>query len=221
MGAQRRHRLLHARWCHDAHQRATVQTVDVGCRGRHRPGGIAVTRRRDRRGPLRARGTADRAGQHVVEDVRDAQVAHPLPIGGNGVPWRRRRRGLGQCVGVGGHEVVPAGAVVEIAVAELPSFVGAVDAILEPGPLLVARDVQEHLDDGRALVDQHLLELLDVGVALAPHRLRRQFLHPHHQHVLVVAAVEHPDLAPLGSPAVDPPQVVVAPSPHRSAPRTS
>ena len=56
--------------------------------------------------------------------------------------------------------------------------------------LLVLRDVQEELDDDRALVGQHLLEVADVRVAGLPAALRHQVVDPHDQHVLVVAAVE-------------------------------
>ena len=115
--------------------------------------------------------------------------------------------------------VGPQLAVVEIAEAELPAFVGAVDAVLQPVALLLGGDVQEQLDDRRALVDEHLLELADVGVALAPHRRRRQLLDAHDEHVLVVAAVEHADLALGGRVPVDPPEEVVGRAPPPTARR--
>ncbi len=57
--------------------------------------------------------------------------------------------------------------------------------------------------------DEHPLEAADVGVPLAPHRRRHQLLDAHDEHVLVVAAVEHADLALGGRVAMDPPQEVV------------
>ncbi len=145
----------------------------------------------------------------VPQDAGDGEVAHPLAVAGHDVPRRVRGRRPGQGIAVGPHVVRPQLAVVEIAETELPPLVGAVDAVLQPFPLLLGGDVQEQLDDRRALVDEQLLELADVGVALAPHRRRRQLLDAHDQHVLVVAAVEHGDLAIGGRVPVDPPEVVV------------
>ena len=80
---------------------------------------------------------------------------------GRGV-GRRAREG----VAVGAHVVGPQLAVVEVAQAELPALVGAVDAVLQACALLLLGDVQEQLDDRRALVDEHPLELADVAYRL-------------------------------------------------------
>ena len=63
------------------------------------------------------------------------------------------------------REVVPERAVLEVARAELPALLGIVEPFLQPHALLVARDVEEDLHDGRALVAEHLLERADVLVA--------------------------------------------------------
>ena len=69
--------------------------------------------------------------------------------------------------------------------------------------------MEEALDDLGSLVAQHPFELVDVSVALAPHLLRHESLHPHHQHVFVVTAVEHADLTIAWARGVDAPQVVL------------
>ena len=107
------------------------------------------------------------------------------------------------------HVLRPQGAVVEVAPAELPPLVGAVDAILQPLALLLVRHVQEDLHDRGPLVREHALERPDVLVAPLPHALGRQRLHPHDEHVLVVAPVEHADLAVGRRVTVDPPEEVV------------
>jgi hypothetical protein len=75
--------------------------------------------------------------------------------------------------------------------------------------LLVFRDVEEQLDDLCPLVGQQLLEVADVAVAPPPHRVGRQSLDAHDEHVLVVAPVEHADDALRRRALVDTPQVVV------------
>jgi hypothetical protein len=86
-----------------------------------------------------------------------------------------------------------------------------VQASLEPLLLLGLRQVEQHLDDRGALVGEQALEAGDVVVAPLPPRLRHEALHPHGEHVLVVAAVEHPELAVGGHVGVHPPEVVAGP----------
>ena len=88
-------------------------------------------------------------------------------------------------------------------------FVGLAMTLLQPFRLLRAGDVQQDLDDRRALVGEHALELADVPVAPAPHGRGLELVHPHGDHVLVVGAVPDADLAARGTPRVHPPQVVV------------
>ena len=117
-----------------------------------------------------------------------------------------------------GDPVVELLAHLQVVAPELPALLGVVDPLLEPHTLLVARDVEEHLEHRRALVDEHLLERADVLVAAAPDLLRRELEHPHGDDVLVVRAVEHADRAPTGKRGVDAPQVVVLRAPRRPAP---
>ena len=104
--------------------------------------------------------------------------------------------------------VVPLLAGVEVAEPELPVLVRLLEARLEPPLLLVLRDVQQHLDDRGALVGEQLLEHVDVVVALLPPLLGHEAEHPHRDDVLVVAPVEHRDLAVLRDVGVHPPEVV-------------
>ena len=119
------------------------------------------------------------------------------------------RRGLRDHLVVGGDVVVEPRAHVEIVLAELPPLLGVVEPLLQPLALLVLRDVEEHLDDRRALVDEHPLPGDDVPGAALPHLLRRKLEHPHGDDVLVVGAVEDADLAAGREHGVDAPEVVV------------
>ena len=97
--------------------------------------------------------------------------------------------------------VVEALAHVEVVAPELPPLLGVVDPLLETGALLVAGDVEEHLEDRRPLVDEHPLEGADVLVPAPPDVLRRELAHAHGHDVLVVRAVEDADLPRRGSAA--------------------
>ena len=118
-------------------------------------------------------------------------------------------RRLAERLVVGSEVVVEQRAVVEVGAPELPRLRGLVEACLEPLALLVLRDVEEHLDDGRALVRQQALELADVPVATPPHRFRNELLDPGDADVLVMGTVEDPDLAASGAGGVHAPEVVV------------
>ena len=104
--------------------------------------------------------------------------------------------------------VVPLLPRVEVAEAELPVLVRFGEPGLEPALLLVLGDVQQDLDDRGALVGEHLLERADVVEALPPPLLGDETVHAHHDDVLVVAPVEHADLAALRDVGVDAPEVV-------------
>ena len=147
--------------------------------------------------------------EHLAQDVGDREVAEPLPVGGDEVPGSP----VGGCPTqdlLEGRDVGrPQVALSQVTLRELPALVGLVEPRLEPLALLVAVDVQEELDDGGALVDEHPLPLVDVSIASAPGRPGHQVVDPHHEHVLVVAPVEDRDMAGGRRPEVDAPQVVV------------
>ena len=91
----------------------------------------------------------------------------PVAIGRHDVPRRVVRRGLLDHVLVRGDVVVEPRPDLEVVPPELPALLGIVDPLLQPAPLLLLRDVEEHLDDRRALVDEHPLPLDDVPRACA------------------------------------------------------
>jgi hypothetical protein len=114
-------------------------------------------------------------------------------------------------------EVSPLGDVGRV---ELPFLAGAVESRDEPLLLDRLRDVQEELDDLRAVAVEVALEGIDVLVALLPERLvslagrealRREPLRMHLQRddLLVVRAVEDADASPPRQCVRDPPEVVV------------
>ena len=103
---------------------------------------------------------------------------------------------------------IPRPAGLEVARVELPALVRPVEPRLQPLLLLLARDVQPHLDHGRALLDQQPLPVHDVAHA-APRVLGVDDAeHLRGDDVLVVRAVEDPDLATARGHAVQPPEVV-------------
>src|SRR5262249_10259623 len=130
------------------------------------------------------------------EDLRDAEVARPVVVGGNDVPRRPGRRGLAQRVLVRGLELAPQRTVLEVAVAELPALLGVLDPLLEAFPLLLFRDVQEDLHHGCALVREHALEAVDLLVPALPYVLLGEAANADCDDVLVVRAVEDHDLSP-------------------------
>ena len=98
-------------------------------------------------------------------------------------------------------------------------FVGLVEARLEP--LASARPWRCGGSTFTIVVPSSasmLLEVVDVVVAPPPPRLGHEVEHPHREHVLVVAAVEHADLAVGRHVGVDAPQVVAGQLGLASAP---
>jgi len=100
---------------------------------------------------------------------------------------------------------------VEVSLLELPVLRRVVQAGEEPRALFVVGDVEEHLHDRRSRTDRPRLESVDLLVALRPHPGRDQVVDAHDEHVLVLRAVEDPDLARARHRVPDPPQVRMAP----------
>nr|WP_230316166.1 hypothetical protein [Conexibacter sp. W3-3-2] len=97
----------------------------------------------------------------------------------------------------------------EVGGVELPPLGRVVDPLLQARPLLLGGDVEHDLHDGRALADEQLLERADAAEAGAHDVLADEAVDADDEHVLVVAAVEHGDLAVARRLRVDPPEEVV------------
>ena len=110
---------------------------------------------------------------------------------------------------VGGLEVVPELAVVEVGGIELPALVRLVEARLQALALLVLRDVQHEFEDRRAVLDEHLLEGVDLAVARLDLLGRRELAHLDDEHLLVVRAVEDADRAAARRGLVHAPEEIV------------
>ena len=110
---------------------------------------------------------------------------------------------------VGGLELRPALAVLDVGLGELPALVGAVEAAQLAVELVVAADVQEDLDDRAAVVGELALEGVDLLEAGAPHVLGNELAGADGDDVLVVGAVEDADVAQLRELLADPPQEVM------------
>src|SRR5438876_4508806 len=141
--------------------------------------------------------------QRLQQQLLDRPVAIPLAIGRDDVPRRGVAVAARQRVLVGGGIVVPALALSEVADVELPALRRVLEAGQQPLALLVARDVQHALDPRDAGLG---LEALDLRVAALP---RREVVDADDQDVLVVRAVEDPELPRLRQRTADAPQEVV------------
>jgi len=97
----------------------------------------------------------------------------------------------------------------QIAGGKFPVLVRVVQALLQALALFVLRDVQQELAQHRAVLGQHALEIIDLGVALARLFGRDPAVDDRHQHIFVVAAVEKRHLAVARHPGVDAPEIVV------------
>jgi len=104
----------------------------------------------------------------------------------------------------------PVTMIAQVGAREFPRLGRIVQPRDESLPLLVARQMQHQLEDRHPVTGQVFLEGVDVLVALPPERFRAMHrtveptfrqplgMHAHHQHVLVVGAIEHADTAAQG-----------------------
>ncbi|MCY1536040.1 hypothetical protein D9M68_714770 [compost metagenome] len=97
----------------------------------------------------------------------------------------------------------------EVGGVEFPVFFRVCQPCLQPRLLLVARNMQEAFDDGGAGLGQHCLEVADLAEAPFGFGIVDPAVHARDQHVFIVAAVEHHNLAGPGHLPVNAPQVVV------------
>src|SRR4051794_31845264 len=148
------------------------------------------------------------------------QPREPLVVGRDHEPGRLRGGGRADRVLVGRLVLVPVLPLGDVAGRELPVFPGLVEAGEEALLLLRLRHVEEELEDQRALPRQVALEGRDVAAAFLPDVRRDQLVRQllgaqhtlvdaHHQHLLVVGAVEDPDPPTLRQAARRAPQEVV------------
>ena len=93
-------------------------------------------------------GSARSSRSIAVDDRRGHdQAREPLVVGGHDVPRRVRRAVCADRVLVGRHVVVPVRALAHVAGRELPVLLGLVEPLQEALLLLLARDVEEELED--------------------------------------------------------------------------
>ncbi len=146
----------------------------------------------------------------VVEQPADREVAVPLLVARDHEPGRVV--GVGPLQGdlVGPLVLRPHPPLVDVTGVVLPVLARVVQPGQQPLLLRLRRDVQHALDQDGAGLDELPLELVDRGVASLDLLGGRELAHPGDQHVLVVRAVEDPDVAGLGQGPADPPQEVVA-----------
>ena len=106
--------------------------------------------------------------QMLYYDLRDDEIAIPLAIGGHDIPRRVIGGGASDHFLISRHEFSPMRAILDIIGIKLPVLFGLAQARLQTRLLLIGRDVQEKLHDGRAFVHQHAFKVDDVTVAFFP-----------------------------------------------------
>src|SRR3712207_2021616 len=71
------------------------------------------------------------------------------------------------------HVLVPEAALLNVGGRELPTLIGALDAFQQALPLLLAREVEEELQDVDAVLNQVTLEVVNLPVAPLPEAVSR------------------------------------------------
>ena len=119
------------------------------------------------------------------------------------------RMRVGQDATIGLGVLAPQLAIVEVFRAELPVLLAVCEPVGEASLLLVARDVEQELEDDDVVRGQHGFERVDVGVAGRPHLLGHAAVYAGHQDVLVVRPVEDADHAEVRHLLVDAPEEIM------------
>src|SRR5215469_17266539 len=139
----------------------------------------------------------------------DEESGKPFVVSRHHVPWCAFRCRSSNRLLERVHIVAPELALMHIRGRELPMLVWPVEALHEALLLLLARHVQEELENDRPLPSEVILEVRNVEEPLAPdafaHERRGQLLslqdmlvNAHNEDLLVVRSVEDPDPSPLG-----------------------
>src|SRR5215472_13238728 len=68
--------------------------------------------------------------------------------------------------------------------------------------------MQIELQNDHVMLGQQALKVVDGGVASPPHLFGYQVMHAHHQHVLIVGAIENADHASARNDPVDAPEEI-------------
>ena len=119
------------------------------------------------------------------------------------------------------HVVFPVFPLVNVSRAELPVLVWLIDAREKSLPLLLVRQMQEYLDDLRAVAMKVLLQVRDGFIPLLPNVLlvaqlfgkplaaENLWVHSNNQHFLVIGTVEDADPAAFRKSACRAPKEIV------------
>src|SRR5436190_21886044 len=119
----------------------------------------------------------------------------PLAIGGDDVPRSGVAVAAAEHVVVSVEIVVPEGGVIDVAGIELPVLRRVVEARELALTPFVERDVEQALDDRRALSRDLFFEAVDRVVAADPRRARDELAYADDKNVFVVGAAEDADEA--------------------------
>ena len=138
---------------------------------RHFCSSLRIDRNSVRRSPVHLRIAELHALQGVDDDLGNDEPGVLLVVCRHHEPWRGCRAGCGEARLIGLHVASPELPLGHVGRIELPVLLRVVDARQEPFALLVLRDVQEHLDDPRAIAVEVPLHCGYRLVALLPEAL--------------------------------------------------
>jgi hypothetical protein len=142
-------------------------------------------------------------------------------IRGDDVPRRPLAAGCAQDILEGLHVIVPESTFLEIVRRELPLFPWVFEAFEKSFALFVLGQVEEELENDRAVVGEMMLKPVDIGIALGPEIIVDsgtrnalgcdQFgVDLYHENFLVVGTIENTNAAALGDCAGISPEEVMA-----------
>src|SRR5579871_225644 len=163
--------------------------------------------------PLRGLVDAREAQVELLQCRDDNRADHdprePLVIGGHDVPWRMRACRMADDILIDRLIAAPERALGDVVHGKLPVLFGLFKPLEKALALLFPGKIEEELYDDSTVARQIPLEAADILEALAPDVLGDQFwrefflvqqlrMHPRHQALLVVGAIEDADAPALG-----------------------
>src|SRR5271166_3578394 len=142
-------------------------------------------------------------------DPRNGEITEPFIVRWDDEPGRVLRARLANGIFVGGNVIVPQFPLRIVVFTDLPVSGRVVETPTEAYELLLWADVQEELEDVRAVLEKALFEIIDQLITPLPDFLGNKLVYTHHEDVLVLRPIENDDLAFLRRLLLDAPEKVM------------
>jgi hypothetical protein len=144
------------------------------------------------------------------DDLGDSEIAEPFVVSWDYEPWRAVGITASEGVLVGAEIVVPILSFGIVGFTDLPSLCGIVETLVEALELFFFADMQEELQDMRAIQVEAAFEVIDLVIALRPDGFCNQVVDPNDQNIFVLRAIEDSDFTLCGSLSFNAPQKIVS-----------